>query len=169
LQKGELHSNPTRQIAATACNSVSGGKNVPGLYLREAAKLKGVDPSTIHRAMKNGRLSFTLDGEGQRVIDPAELDRWHEGYQTRPSGSKPVSGEALQLVEIAQLRAQLEIEKARSAGLLERLADLRAELRDMRGQRDEWQAQAKQLLLTQQTTPAPKKRKWWHLGKRESG
>ena len=48
---------------------------MPGIGLSEAAKLTGRNQSTIHRAMKTGRLSFTVGDDGERRIDPAELDR----------------------------------------------------------------------------------------------
>jgi hypothetical protein len=43
--------------------------------LSEAAKLTGRNQTTIHRAMKTGRLSYTKDEAGGRRIDTAELDR----------------------------------------------------------------------------------------------
>jgi hypothetical protein len=43
--------------------------------LSEAARLTGRNQSTIHRAMKTGRLSYTQDEAGDRRIDVAELER----------------------------------------------------------------------------------------------
>src|SRR4051794_26493156 len=43
--------------------------------LREAARITGRSQSTIHRAMKAGRLSFTVNEADGRRIDTAELDR----------------------------------------------------------------------------------------------
>ena len=43
--------------------------------LTEAAKLTGKNKATIHRAMKDSRLSFTVAENGERQIDPAELER----------------------------------------------------------------------------------------------
>ena len=43
--------------------------------LSEAARLTGRNQSTIHGAMKVGRLSYTVDETGERRIDTAELDR----------------------------------------------------------------------------------------------
>jgi predicted site-specific integrase-resolvase len=45
------------------------------LGLSEAARLVGRDASTLHRAMKTGRLSYTVDAAGKRQLDPAELER----------------------------------------------------------------------------------------------
>lgn len=43
--------------------------------LAEAARLTGKNRSTLHRAMKTGRLSYTVNDAGQRQIDVAELQR----------------------------------------------------------------------------------------------
>jgi hypothetical protein len=43
--------------------------------LSEAARLVGKNQSTIHRAMKAGRLSYTTGPAGERRIDTAELAR----------------------------------------------------------------------------------------------
>jgi len=44
--------------------------------LAEAAWLSGRNRATIHRAMKSGKLAFTLaEGEGERKIDISELER----------------------------------------------------------------------------------------------
>jgi hypothetical protein len=43
--------------------------------LNEAARLSGRNRSTLHRAMKDRRLSYTLDDSGDRRIDVAELER----------------------------------------------------------------------------------------------
>ena len=45
------------------------------LGISEAARLIGRDVSTLHRAMKSGRLSYTLDAAGKRQVDPAEIER----------------------------------------------------------------------------------------------
>lgn len=43
-----------------------------------AARLAGVNASTVHRAMRAGRLSYTTDPAGKRRIDVAELGRVFE-------------------------------------------------------------------------------------------
>lgn len=43
--------------------------------LAEAARLTGKNQSTIHRAMKLGRLSYTKNDASERRIDVAELER----------------------------------------------------------------------------------------------
>jgi predicted site-specific integrase-resolvase len=48
---------------------------MPTVGLSEAAKLTGRNQSTIHRALKSGRLAYTIDATGERRIDLAELRR----------------------------------------------------------------------------------------------
>lgn len=43
--------------------------------LKIAAEMTGKAQVTIHRAMKDGRLSFTIGNTGDRLIDTSELDR----------------------------------------------------------------------------------------------
>lgn len=46
-----------------------------GLTLRQAADLCGKSRSTIHRALKSGKLSGARDDDGSWSIDPSELAR----------------------------------------------------------------------------------------------
>jgi hypothetical protein len=61
--------------------------------LSEAARLTGRNQSTIHRAMKTGRLSYTKDAAGERRIDTAELDRVF-GMRHGPNGASAGSNGA---------------------------------------------------------------------------
>lgn len=45
------------------------------LSISAAARAAGVDRATIHRALKSGKLSATVDDTGGKVIDTAELSR----------------------------------------------------------------------------------------------
>jgi len=45
--------------------------------IQQAVELSGRNGSVIQRAMREGKLPFTLDSAGRRVIDPADLDRWN--------------------------------------------------------------------------------------------
>jgi hypothetical protein len=132
--------------------------------LKQAAELTGRNQSTIHRAMKGGKLSFTVDDNGQRWIDPAELERWASQNPVRQDGGNDgMQGQSNEL-QLAELRAQLEAERIRVAGLHERLADKDAIVSDLREDRDRWRAQAERLVLTdQRETPRPAVRRWWQL------
>ena len=48
---------------------------MPTVGIAEAARLAGVNQSTVHRAMRAGKLSYTTDVAGKRRIDVAELGR----------------------------------------------------------------------------------------------
>jgi hypothetical protein len=45
------------------------------LNISRAAKVAGVDRSIIQRKIKSGKLSATVDMEGNKLIDPVELER----------------------------------------------------------------------------------------------
>jgi uncharacterized protein YlxW (UPF0749 family) len=154
---------------------------MPLVGLKEAARITGKNQSTIHRAMKSGRLTFTISDVGERMIDTAELDRV---FQVRPN-NEHARNDAMSLQnhveKLAQLRAQLEAERAKSAVAQERLGEKDAVIADLREDRDRWRMQAEKLLLTDQrermiiasppvpaaaSAPAPVKRRWWQLGGR---
>ena len=48
---------------------------MPQLSITDAAHTVGVNRSTIHRAIKTGKLSATIMDDGRRVINPSELER----------------------------------------------------------------------------------------------
>jgi hypothetical protein len=51
---------------------------MPEIGLRAAARLCGRNQSTIHRALKSGRLSYTVNEAGERRIEVSELERVFE-------------------------------------------------------------------------------------------
>ena len=130
--------------------------------LTEASKLTGKDKTTIHRAMKSGRLSFTLGDDGDRQIDPAELERVfpikpQDGEtEVAPRNRKKAGSNH---VQIAQLTAQLEIERTKTAALEERLADKDGVIDDLRRRLDregEERRQAQARLTALLTDQRPK-------------
>jgi hypothetical protein len=96
----------------------------------------------------------------------AELERWASDNPSRMDGGKDgVQGPSTDL-QLAELRAQLEAERIRVAGLQERLADKDAIVSDLREDRDRWRAQAERLVLTdQREQPRSSAWRWWPLGK----
>lgn len=50
--------------------------------ISEAARLAGVSKSTMHRALKLGRISYETDEKGERWIDPAEVARVYGTVET---------------------------------------------------------------------------------------
>ena len=100
-----------------------------GLTLRQAAETCGRGRSTIHRALKNGKLSGSRDESGTWNIDPSELARvfpWdtpahdHRDDTGRERERNDQSAEVLAM-KVEMLEQQLEREK-------ETVEDLRTRL-----------------------------------------
>ncbi len=118
---------------------------------QRAAELTGRSKSTIQRSMNSGKLSFEIDGNGRRLIDASELDRVF-GLLPQGAGTAPSAQETTPQNELQRAADMLEIErlKMRTRGLEEQIEMLREQLEDMRGQRDLWQKQSQQILITSQ-------------------
>jgi septal ring factor EnvC (AmiA/AmiB activator) len=146
--------------------------------LSEAARLTGKPRSTIHRAMKDGRLSYTIGPDGARLIDPAELERVYplQADSNTATDALSVSRNRLQHLDLV---AELAAERARVQGLEARLTDAQDQIADLRQQRDreameraktqtqlsEVQTKLTALLTDQRPAPpnpppAPRRR-WW--------
>ncbi len=115
---------------------------------QRAAELTGRSKSTIQRAMKTGKISYEVDANDRRVIDVSELDR--------AFGLMPQAGERTEAVtvqaEIEKAAQALEAErmKMRIRMLEEQLDVANQHVEDIKAQRDQWQKQAQQVLLTSQ-------------------
>ena len=86
--------------------------------LSEAARLAGKNQSTIHRAMQTGRLSYSTDSAGKRVVDTAEII------------AAQAETIAQQDATIADLRARLDVEAAERRQLSERLTAVLTDRRE---------------------------------------
>lgn len=129
-----------------------------GLTLRQAADLCGASRSTIHRALKSGKLSGNRLEDGAWDIDPSELARVFPWDISEPvqrdnlgQGREGTSErEAVLVVKVEMLEHQLERER-------DTIADLRKRLD---------RAEDRVLALTSQTLPptpelTPTRRRWW--------
>ena len=121
---------------------------------QRAAELTGRSKSTVQRAMNSGKLSFEIDANGRRLIDASELDRV---FGLLPQGASSGNASAAMqetssASELQRAADMLEIErlKMRVRGLEDQLELTREQLEDMRGQRDLWQKQSQQILITSQ-------------------
>lgn len=112
--------------------------------LAQAAEATGTNRTTILRAIKVGKVSATKDANGNWTVEPAEL---HRVYPPAHQGARPERHQRAQAAE-AVLTAQI-------AALRETADLLRAQLEDVRRDRDAWRGQAERLL------PAPAPRPWW--------
>lgn len=109
------------------------------LSLGEAARHTGLAKTTIHRAIKSGKISAQKNDDGSYSIDPAELFRAYPA----PKPLSAVSEEQ----SVTPSKTDPEI-----ALLRERIEELKAD-------RDAWRSQAERLLLT--AHPAAEPRKGW--------
>ncbi len=114
---------------------------------QRAAELTGKSKSTIQRAMNNGKISFEKDNNGRRVIDVSELDRVYGLIQT---GSQTTAVE--QELEKASSMLEMERMKMQIKMLEDKLELAESQIEDLKDQRDQWQKQASQVLLTNQNT-----------------
>jgi hypothetical protein len=116
---------------------------------QRAAELTGKSKSTIQRAMNSGKLSYELDNNDRRVIDVSELERvfgLQSGSNEKSSSSTSVEVEiqkAADLLEMERLKMQIKM-------LEQKLETSETQLEDVRAQRDQWQKQAQQILITSQ-------------------
>src|SRR4051812_27216726 len=137
---------------------------MPAVGLSEAAKLTGRNQSTIHRAMKTGRLTFTVAENGERRIDVAELERAFglKGSASPDAIAQPLQSHAAQGSELAALQRLLDDRE-------DTIRDLRARLDTSEQERRASQAQLAAFLTDQRsTTPPPEpaaRRRWWRWGR----
>ena len=112
-----------------------------------AAELTGKSKSTIQRAMNNGKISFEMDKNDKKVIDTSELERVF-GFAEK----EPVQTGASVEAELQKAADMIEMERMRMRiKMLEHQNDaLTGQVDDLKAQRDEWQKQAQQVLLTSQ-------------------
>lgn len=123
---------------------------------QRAAELTGKSKSTIQRAMNTGKLSYEVDANSRRIIDVSELERVYglgnAGAGTGSSSSAPVSSQALIDAELKRATDMIDMErmKMKIKALEDQLELTNTTMEDLRGQRDQWQKQAQQVLITSQ-------------------
>jgi hypothetical protein len=124
--------------------------------LAEAAKATGTNKTTILRAIKSGKVSGTKDENGTWLVEPAELHRVYPPAELRSAAGSDATQQYAPPVAPA-IDAQI-------AALRDTAELLRAQLDDVRKDRDHWrdQAQAVTRQLADARTPAPApSRSWW--------
>ena len=112
--------------------------------LNEAAKATGKSKTTIHRALKSGKISAVKRDNGAYAIEPAELHRVFPPVPVERNEERSRRNDAEHLRnDQGTLRIQLEtIEKERER---ER-QQLQETISDLREDRDRWRQQATALL-----------------------
>lgn len=113
---------------------------------QRAAVLTGKSKSTIQRAMNSGKLSYEIDANDRRVIDVSELERAFGIKQetTREPAQEVASSSSIEnAVEKEHLRMQVKM-------LEQQLLTAQDHIDDLKEQRDKWEKQASQVLITSQ-------------------
>jgi len=115
-------------------------RNAMQYTLGEAAKATGKSKTTLHRAIKSGKISATRQDDNSYSIDPSELHRVfplvtpeHTPEQLPRNDAEHQGGTA------ETLRLQLETTERERHLMQETIADLRED-------RDHWRQQATSLL-----------------------
>lgn len=121
--------------------------------ISDAARIAGKSRTTLHRHIKSGKLSKSLDDNGFPVVDTSELQRVY-GTLSQLDSTDTASVEQPETPpKIATLQMELDA--------------LRRENDNLRNERDRWASQAESLtrLITHQE---PERRRSW-LGRLLSG
>ena len=124
----------------------------------------GKDTSTLHRAMKAGRLSYSTDSQGRRQLDPAELARVFDLDPAHGNGA---------MHSTAAPRAPHGTQPTAETAAMQRLIEDQAEtIRDLRqrldASEDERRALADKFSGLLERRPAGSvptvipRRRWWH-------
>ncbi len=112
--------------------------------LKEAAKATGKSKTTIHRALKSGKVSAIRTNNGAYAIEPAEL---HRVFPPIPA-ERDVEHSIMNVEEhtrndLGTLRLQLESTEKERDRERQQLKEMIADLRE---DRDRWRQQATALL-----------------------
>lgn len=146
---------------------------------KRASELTGKSKSTIQRSMKTGKLSYEVDDAGRRLIDVSELERVF-GLLPQKKGvaahydaddmddEAPVRNNGAE-VELMKARHMLEVERLaiQNKMLQEQLSQSVDVIADLKAQRDQWQKQAQQILLTSQHSQKQSEERIAELRERE--
>jgi hypothetical protein len=125
--------------------------------LAAAATAVDLNKTTILRAIKSGKISAQMDEHGHWRIEPAELHRVYPPAAIHADSYAATQREAVfEAVAAAELQFKVALTE-------QRLSELKADLEDMRSQRNAWQAQAERLALSDQRTQQGQQRRspWW--------
>lgn len=117
---------------------------------QRAAELTGKSKSTIQRSMNNGKLSYEIDANNRRIIDVSELERVF-GLSSPAKNNTAAASSSVE-AELKKAADMIEMErmKMKIKALEDQLENANNNLDDIKAQRDQWQKQAQQVLITSQ-------------------
>lgn len=127
---------------------------------QRAAVLTGRSKSTIQRAMNSGKLSYEIDQNDRRVIDVSELERvFGIKQQSLSIPAQPAAASAPMAAGITpqaapsvsvDMAVERENMRMQIKMLEQQLHTAQEHIDDLKDQRDKWEKQASQVLLTSQ-------------------
>ncbi len=119
---------------------------------QRAAVLTGKSKSTIQRAMNNGKISFELDQNGRRVVDVSEIERVFGLKPQSMVNATPTKQTEVTISASKDFEARIEKERmAMEIKMLKQQVETANEMiDDLKDQRDKWEKQASQVLITSQ-------------------
>jgi hypothetical protein len=124
--------------------------------LAEAARATGTNKTTILRAIKSGKVSGSKDDHGNWLVEPAELHRVYPAVDQR-SEARTDAMQRDATPSTAALEAQI-------TALRDTAELLRAQLDDVRTDRDHWRDQAQAVtrqLADLRPVAEPSRPSWW--------
>ena len=110
--------------------------------LGQAAKATGKSKSTISQSISKGRISAEKDDSGRWRIDPAELHR------VFPPASSPNTIKQVRGTDLRDAEHRSELLESDNRGLRDTIEVLKAQVEDLRTDRDAWRDQAQRKRLT---------------------
>ena len=148
---------PKNDKPLTLCASAHlKGKTMPHISIKEAAKLAGVHRTTITRALESGKLSAVTLDNGQRCIDPSELNRAFPSDRPVLCAPTPMKHDAP--------TAHAMVLEARLEELLHLVRTLEEDKRDLRRRLDNAEQERRSMIMFIEDKRQPKP--WWQLWKR---
>lgn len=135
--------------------------------VQRATELTGKSKSTIQRAMKAGKLSYEMDGN-RKLIDVSELERVYGVSQPSTATENALATPSYE-TELQKAKHTLEIDRLemKIKMLSDQLDGANAQIDDVKAQRDSWQKQAQQVLLTSEHSQKQADERILELQKRE--
>lgn len=138
--------------------------------VQRATELTGKSKSTIQRAMKTGKVSYDVDGT-RKLIDVSELERVFGVISDAMTVNNNTETNVVPSYEAELQKAKHTLEIDRLEMKIRMLEDqldaANNQIDDLKAQRDSWQKQAQQVLLTSEHSQKQSDDRIAELQKRE--
>lgn len=138
------HSSDVRQTST--CMAPEPLRTLVQYTLSAAAKAVGKSKSTVHLAIKMGRLSASRTEAGTWLVDASELHRvFGLNVQDRPASDDPERPDERPSTELAVLRSKVDLMEAQMTRMEDQLARERETTDDLRKRLDQEQEERRAL------------------------